>query len=376
MVTKTESPPRAGHLAGGPSASEARQTIVDADVHFASDVEAIVRRMPQPYRKRGWLQPGGTGLANPVGFLRDDAVPPSGGRPGSDPGYMLEHHFEALGVRHGLLLPDNMLGMGISPDYRYADAAATAFNDYMLETWLDFAPAGDRFLGSLFVSHAWPEGAAKEIRRVGGEARMKQVVMTSATERPLGHVGYWPIYEAAEEMGLPVAVHPGAEGRGVTGAPTGAGWPSSYFEWHNGLSQNYMAQINSLVSEGVFQKFPGLRFVAVEGGYSWLAHLMWRMDKNWKALRETVPWLEEPPSEVIRRHVRLTTQPVEEPTKPEHLMQVFEMIHAEDVLMFSSDYPHWDFDDPYHAFPSKFNGALRDRVMFRNAAELYGLELD
>jgi predicted TIM-barrel fold metal-dependent hydrolase len=51
-------------------------------------------------------------------------------------------------------------------------------------------------------------------------------------------------------------------------------------EWHNILPINYMATVNSLVCEGVFEKFPTLKFVAVEGGVAWLPHLMWRMDKN------------------------------------------------------------------------------------------------
>jgi hypothetical protein len=47
-----------------------------------------------------------------------------------------------------------------------------------------------------------------------------------------------------------------------------------------------MAHVNSLVCEGVFERFPNLQFVGIEGGIGWLPHLMWRMDKNWKALRE------------------------------------------------------------------------------------------
>ena len=346
-----------------------RVTLIDADVHHAPDHKEIVKRMSPAMRKRGWVSAGNIGFSNPHGVLRPDAVPPSGGTPGSDPDYLLAHHFEPFGVDYGILHPGSTLGIGIVADYRWAAAAATAYNDYMLETWLAHS---DRFLGALVISPLWPEEAAKEIRRVGCNPRFRQVIMSSGAQGLYGHVRYWPIYEAAEEMGLPVAVHPGTEGRGTTGAPTASGWPSSYFEWHCHLPQNYMAHINSLVLEGVFQQFPKLTFVAVEGGFAWLPHLMWRLDKNWKALRETTPWLTEPPSQIIRRHVRLTTQPIEEPEKPQHLLQILEMMHAQETLMFSSDYPHWDGDSPTHAFP-KLPQDLADRIFCKNAQELYRL---
>jgi len=354
-----------------PAAPPARGlTLIDADVHHVINSAEVLKRMPPALAKRGMQSPGGFGFANPHSVNRPDAVPPGGGTPGSDPGFMLEHHFEKYGVDLGILHPQNMLAVGASADYRFAAAAATAYNDTMVDTWLAHDP---RFVAALLVAPQWPEAAAKEIRRVGGHPRFVQVIMTSAAQTPYGNARYWPIYEAAEEMGLPVAVHPGAEGRGITGPPTAAGWPSSYFEWHTSLSQNFMAHVTSLVIEGVFQQFPKLTFVAVEGGIAWLPHLMWRLDKNWKALRETTPWLTERPSDVIRQHVRVTTQPIEEPDKPQHLLQIFDMIGNDDMLMFSSDYPHWDGDDPKHALP-KMPDELAEKVYWKNAAELYNLQ--
>lgn len=73
---------------------------------------------------------------------------------------------------------------------------------------------------------------------------------------------------------------------------------------------------------------------------------MWRLDKNYKALRAQVPWLTRLPSEYIRDHCFLSTQPIEEPDNPKDLIRLFDMMDAENILMFSSDYPHWDFDAP------------------------------
>jgi predicted TIM-barrel fold metal-dependent hydrolase len=201
---------------------------------------------------------------------------------------------------------------------------------------------------------------------------MVQVLMASGSSRLFGQRFFYPIYEAAQRNGLPIAVHPGTEGAGTAGSPTPAGRPSRYMEWHNILPINYMAHINSLVCEGVFEKFPDLKFVGIEGGVAWLPHLMWRMDKNYKALRSTTPWLKQLPSQYIRQHVRLTSQPIEEPENDDHILQIFEMIDAKNILMFSSDYPHWDFDNPKMALPP-LKGEMKERIMAGNAAELYNL---
>jgi predicted TIM-barrel fold metal-dependent hydrolase len=239
----------------------------------------------------------------------------------------------------------------------------------MVETWLSVSP---RFKGSIFVNASDPVAAADEIRRHASNPSMVQILMASAARMPYGQRFYHPIYDAAQECGLPVAVHPGTEGKGISGAPTPSGYPTRYMEWHNILPTNYMTHVNSLVCEGVFEKFPKLKFVAIEGGISWLPHLMWRMDKNYKALRESAPWLKRFPSEYIKDHIRLTTQPIEEPSKPEEFVQILHMISAEKTVMFSSDYPHWDNDNPMMALP-KMPKEMKKRILAGTAAELYGL---
>src|SRR5690606_26951270 len=95
--------------------------------------------------------------------------------------------------------------------------------------------------------------------------------------------------------------------------------------------------------------------------------------KNYKALRDTTPWLKRLPSEYIKDHVKLTTQPVEEPDNPLELVQILAMMSAEKTLMFSSDYPHWDNDDPNRIL-RRVDPDLRARIFGGTAAELYGLQ--
>ncbi len=110
----------------------------------------------------------------------------------------------------------------------------------------------------------------------------------------------------------------------------------------------------------------------IEGGVSWLPPLMWRFDKNWKALRQTTPWLDRPPSEIISDHILLTTQPLEEPNNPKHFQEILAMFEADRMLMFSTDFPHWDGDTPDFAARA-LPPALKERVMSKTALELYHL---
>jgi predicted TIM-barrel fold metal-dependent hydrolase len=238
----------------------------------------------------------------------------------------------------------------------------------------DLLPQDDRLFGSILVAPQAPERMADHIRDIGTNDRIVQILLPGSGQKPLGQPDYWPIYEAAEDVGLPVAFHPYDEGHGVKHAPTGAGHPNWYIEWHTLMTASYIGQLPSLIAEGVFSKFD-LDFVFIEGGISWLPMVMWRMDKNWRALQAQTPWIERQPSEIIKDQVRVTTQPIPEPPSRKHLKWMLEMIDAEQTLMYASDYPHWDADPPEFGVDS-FPDDLRRRVRWENANEFYDLPED
>ena len=351
-----------------------RPRLIDTDVHNAF---ADVRQELKPYLSRAWqsyadhhgIQMPGTGYNSSVGVQREDARTPSGGMAGSDPDFLIKDHLDRFGIEFAILTGSHVLGISVHTDPDWGNALATAYNRNLADRWLG---RSTRFRGSIVVNHSDPEAAAREIRRCAPDKRFVQVLMASGSSRLFGQRFFHPLFEAAAECNLPVAVHPGTEGAGTAGAPTPAGRPTRYFEWHNIVPLNFMGHINSLVCEGTFEKFPRLRFVAIEGGLAWLPQLMWRMDKNYKALRSEAPWLRKLPSEYLREHVFVTTQPVEEPERPEHFTQILEMINAPGNVMYSSDYPHWDFDNPrmtLQFLPPEW----KRRIFHENAAALYGL---
>jgi predicted TIM-barrel fold metal-dependent hydrolase len=205
---------------------------------------------------------------------------------------------------------------------------------------------------------------------MAADKRFVQVLVLSRTIEPLGRKRYWPIYDACERHGLPLGIHNGGWG----GHPmTPAGFPSYYIEDTAAMALAYQAQVTSLLVEGVLTRFPGLRFVLIEGGFAWLPALMWRLDRAWRRLRAEAPMLDRLPSELIRERFYVSTQPMEETERPEQFPELLEQLDMDDQIMFSTDYPHWDFDAPDMALPVRLPDGVRRKILHDNAARLYGL---
>jgi uncharacterized protein len=338
--------------------------IIDCDIHPSASKDLPIEPfVPVAFRealKQGMGNGRGHGYRNPFGVTRRDVDC-------LNPQQTAADLLDKYGIAYGVLQPPG-ISVSLTHNIDVGSALAQAWNEWQIANWLE---ADARYLGSICVNMNDPERAANEIRERGKHPQMVQVIVCGESNELYGHRRYFPIYEACEEMKLPMALHPGSEGSLDSSTPIGR--PSNYFEWHTGIPLTFQAHTISLVTEGVFERFPGLRVVLVEGGIAWLAHTMWRLDKNFKALRSLTPWLKRLPSEYIVDHIRLTTQPLEEPDNPDHLLQIFDMVSAHKTVCFASDFPHWDFDDPRKVFPKNIAPALLRRIYYDNAAELYGL---
>ena len=97
------------------------------------------------------------------------------------------------------------------------------------------------------------------------------------------------------------------------------------------------------------------------------------MDRAWRLLREEAPRLSRLPSEVIREHVWVTTQPIDEPPNAAEFAVMLDQIGMTDHIMFSTDYPHWDFDAPDRAIPSSLPAEVRRAILHDNAHRCYRL---
>ncbi len=346
--------------------------IIDCDVHNDwGSAECLIPYIDPNFREyftRG-EQPGPKGAfphahrpwLHPEDFRRSDI----------DPQTDLEHYtvmrdklLDPYGIDIAILTGEEALEAQTLANPHYSHALVEAYNRWMIDFWL---PLDDRFVASLMISASAPHHAAEMIRQYGDHPRIVQVICGSGTYRPLGDPIYHPIWEACSEMNLPLAIHLGAQG-GINYNPVANGPVTYYWTLHAMLCQPAMTHVASTIAQGVYEKWPNMKFVIIECGVSWLPSVLWRLDANYKALRKETPWVKRLPSAYARDHIRMTTQPLEQPSNPEWLEQTLTMIDGKNTLMFASDYPHWDFDAPDQiGIPKDW----MDNVMWKNQLETF-----
>lgn len=342
-------------------------TIVDIDLHHRiSNWGEIAPYAPAGLRHR-FTRAGGPPMAR-HGYR--PIAPSPDATYATTPNDVIERYLDPRGVDRAILT-GTVVSLNVQPNLDLASAVARAVNDWTLETWV--RPSA-RFKGSILVAAQDPTGAVAEIDRLGNDPGMVQVLMGSASETPLGRRHYHPIYEACVRHNLPLALHHGGEGAGMSPPASAVGHPDTTFGWYGGLPQSYMAHIMSFITEGVFARFPNLKVVLYEGGVFWLPHVMWRFDKNWKAQRSETPWVTEPPSHYIRRHFYSSSYPLELSRDTASLQQVLTMIEAERTLLFGSAFPDWDDGDPFEMV-RECPAELQPRIFTENAIALYGERL-
>jgi predicted TIM-barrel fold metal-dependent hydrolase len=246
----------------------------------------------------------------------------------------------------------------------FAAGMARAVNRWIAAEWLD---RDARLRASIVVGLQNVEYAVDEIERCAADPRFVQVLLLVSDEAPLGRRQFWPVYAAAVRHRLTIGIHAGSSYKRPV---TSVGWPSYYTEDYIAQAQGFQTQLTSLVCEGVFAKFPDLRVVLIESGVTWLPAHLWRLTKFWRGLRMEVPWVDRTPAEIVRDQVRLTVQPFDAPPDAAGVGRLLDQLGSDDMLLFSTDYPHWHYDGAA-ALPAGLPARLARKLLVDNPLATY-----
>lgn len=207
-----------------------------------------------------------------------------------------------------------------------------------------FCRDDDTFYGNILIVPEHPEESAEEIERhADNENMVAAFCADTGMAYPLGHKRYEPIYEALERNNLPLFMH--GESTLLPWFPTQGMNFSKFMEVHtlcHPLAKMWHA--TSLIGQGVVERYD-VNFCFLESGQSWFQFLRNRIDREYVERPNDAPELTKLPSEYMSEHFFLGTQPLEEwPGGEEHFQTFLEINDLEDRLVYTSDYPHMDFD--------------------------------
>ena len=264
-----------------------------------------------------------------------------------------------------------------------AAAYCRAYNNWIL----DFCkPYPDRLIPIAHISILDVESAVAEMRRTAKLGAKGFFIRPDLVNgRHLGHRDNDPIWAEAQDMGIPVAPH-------VVGhekMPLAEYWESITPLFPQGedeerlqrsgylFAQSYLMMsihlaFTMVMTAGVFERFPRLKYVVVEGGAGWVAHWLERMDSKIEMCGAFSP-LKDKPSAYFQRQCWVSAE-VEEKTLP----AMVELL-GEDRFFWASDYPHPD--SRYGAVSelrkniSKLPESARRKILGENAARVYGLPM-
>ena len=199
-----------------------------------------------------------------------------------------------------------------------------------------------------------------------------QIGVPMQTREPYGKPQFWPLWDAAAAAGLPVAVHL-ETGNGIGLPPTPSGQPRTYEQYLGFSALTYLYHLMNMIAEGVFERTPGLRVVWADGAADMLTPLIWRMDTFGRPHLEQTPWAPRMPSDYLPGHIYFVQGSLDGPGDVDFAGEWLGFTGKDNMVMFGSSYPHWQLNEL--KVPTSYSGEQRDKLCWRNAAELYGIDV-
>ena len=274
---------------------------------------------------------------------------------------------DAMGVDYSCLFPTPMLFLGTHPQVEVEVELVKAYNRWLVERILAHEP---RIVSMLYLPFNDPEAAYKTVKEFAGKKGVVGFMITSPRYKPVHDNAYMKTYRLIEETGLPLSFHAayswGEQSLSLQNRFIGV--HALGFMWFN------MVHMTNWVVNGLPERFPKLKVMWIESGLTWAYSLMQRLDHSYLMRTSDCPALKRKPSEYMQE-MYYSSQPMEKPDDLSILEATFKMIKAETQLVWSSDYPHWDFDLPsvIYDLPFLSDGAKRN-ILGGTAAKLFGLD--
>ena len=374
------------------------QTVHDADAHVMELPGTIERYIAPAYREKLAARLARKGAEGWVAAARDKQADPQF-RAGAEANLLLRKNYEALGAFSNADRPAALdllgfasqlvfttAGLFLTPLEHEADVdlaveAARAHNRMMV----DYCAVDRRLLPTAYIPLV-DRARAADVAREAIDLGCKGLMINSRTpaRHAPSHQDFDALWGLAQEAGLPILFHVGGETK-MDPAYFENGGPQ-VLDFHGGAenftSASFMSiplavwqTLSVLVFDGVFDRFPKLKFGAIELGASWVPSLMQFMDSGAAAFgkEERIRRLSAKPSEILRRQFFATPYPHE---------NVGWIIAngGEDICMFSSDYPHIEGGrNPMKRFNESLDGVsatARQRFFRDNFIEMMGAGLD
>lgn len=336
---------------------------IDCDVHPTPPNSQILLPYLDPYWQE---QLTDRGIANLTSIAYPPNAPITSRADFKQDGLTFENLttqvFERWGADRAIL--NCIYGVQLIHNQDMGVAFTKALNDWIEQEWL---AKDKRLAASMVLPMQDIDACIDEITRRAPNRQFVQALVLANGEAPLGKRRYWPIYRELEKHNIPLGIHAGSSYHNPV---TSLGYPTYYVEDYSAQTFGFQAQLASLITEGVFITHPGLKVALMESGVTWLPAFIWRLGKFWRGVRREVPWMDKPPGDYIREHVRLTVQPLDGPDDATAIEKIIDHIQSEDILLYASDYPHWHFDGDA-IMPPGLPERLHKKIMRDNPLALY-----
>lgn len=280
---------------------------------------------------------------------------------------IVRRYMDAMGVDYSVVFPTPMLSLGLHPQAEVEVGLARAYARWLSDRVLSVDPS---IKAMLYLPFNDPAASLKMVEDLGDLPGVVGFMVTSVRYRPVHHNDYVPLYAALQERGMPLGFHAVYAWQGDRALEQ----LNRFLSVHAiGFPFFNMVHLTNWVINGLPERFPDLKVIWIESGVAWLPFLMERLDHEYAMRSSEAPLLTRRPSEYMR-DMYYTTQPLERGDL-ELLELTFRKLRADTQLLYSSDYPHWDFDLPSVIYDLPFlDERAKRRILGENAREVFGLD--